>query len=202
MPVLTPASTTPRSSNPERAPRRLIRPLGGLALLILAAVAAWGVLCWAKPAPHGIQYSVLDGDTLARRPTNCWWHRLGIACISERLRLYGVDAFEAKQTCRDAAGTSWPCGEVATARMRELVAMPDFACHVDHDFIDRHAREFAICTARGVDVGATLVREGLAFSYGRGAQYVAAEAEAKAQHRGAWAGSFVRPQYFREGARD
>jgi endonuclease YncB( thermonuclease family) len=201
MPALTPASTTPRSSNPERV-RRLRRALHGFGLLILLVVAGWGALRWAKPAPATIQYSVLDGDTLARRPTSCWWRRLGIACVSERLRLYGVDAFEAKQTCRDAAGAPWPCGEVATARLRELVASPDFACHVDHDFIDRHAREFAICTARGADVGALLVREGLAFSYGRGAQYVTAEAEAKAQHRGAWAGSFVRPQYFREGARD
>jgi endonuclease YncB( thermonuclease family) len=201
MPALTPASTTPRSSNPKRV-RRLRRALHGFGLLILLVVAAWGALRWAKPATATIQYSVLDGDTLARRPTSCWWHRLGIACVSERLRLYGVDAFEAKQACRDAAGAPWSCGEVATARLRELVASPDFACHVDHDFIDRHAREFAICTARGADVGALLVREGLAFSYGRGAQYVMSEAEAKAQHRGAWAGSFVRPQYFREGARD
>jgi len=36
----------------------------------------------------------------------------------------------------------------------------------DHDFIDRPAREFAVYAAHGEDVGAALVREGLAFAYG------------------------------------
>src|SRR5262249_18956402 len=113
-----------------------------------------------------------------------------------------VDAFERTQTCRDAKGDRWYCGLVATTRVRELVAAPDFGCQVDTEFVDRHAREFAICTANGKDLGAILVSEGLAFAYGRRTRYVPIEAEAKAERRGAWAGTFVRPQYFRSGARD
>jgi endonuclease YncB( thermonuclease family) len=51
-------------------------------------------------------------------------------------------------------------------------------------------------------VGALLVSEGLAFAYGRGIQYLPLEAAAKKARRGAWAGTFVRPQYWRQGARD
>jgi endonuclease YncB( thermonuclease family) len=176
------------------------RPVIAAAALALVMAAAWGALRWQWPDTDAGVYSVVDGDTLAWRPPRCPWSPLGIACVGQRLRLYGVDAFEAKQTCRDAKGEAWPCGAVATARLRELVASADFACNVDHEFIDRHAREFAVCLAHGEDVGAVLVREGLAFSYGRGSQYVPVETRAKQQHRGAWSGSFVRPQYFREGA--
>jgi endonuclease YncB( thermonuclease family) len=176
--------------------RRRLAIAGAAALLLLASL--WGLGRWLRPANDPDRYSVVEGDTLAWRPPQCMLSRLGIACIGERLRLYGVDAFEAKQTCRDARGAVWPCGAVATQRLHQLVESGDFACHVDHEFIDRHAREFAVCTAHGEDVGAVLVREGLAFAYGRGAQYLPFEAEAKAQRRGAWAGSFVRPQYFRE----
>ena len=179
--------------------RRLIRTAVALALVI---VVAWGAMRWYRPANDPDRYSVVDGDTLAWRPPQCLMSMIGIACIGQRLRLYGVDAFEAKQTCRDAKGVAWACGGVATTRLRELIAGGDFGCHVDREFVDRHAREFAVCTAHGEDVGAILVREGLAFSYGRGAQYVAYETEAKAERRGAWGGSFVRPQYFREGAAD
>jgi endonuclease YncB( thermonuclease family) len=180
----------------------------GRRLAIAAAVLAvslgvlWGGLRWLKPADDPDRYSVVDGDTLAWRPPNCLLSSLGIACPGQRLRLYGVDAFEGKQTCRDEEGKPWQCGVVATTRLKELVDGAGFACHVDHEFIDRHAREFAVCTAGGEDVGAILVREGLAFAYGRGAQYLAVETQAKQQRRGAWAGSFVRPQYFREGAAD
>jgi len=172
----------------------------GIASVVLLLGAGVGAARWLRPANDPDRYSVVDGDTLAWRPPQCLLSDLGIACFGQRLRLYGVDAFESKQTCRDAKDQVWPCGAVATARLRELVASNDFACHVDHEFVDRHAREFAVCMAHGEDVGAILVREGLAFAYGRGAQYLAFEAEAKQQRRGAWAGSFVRPQYFREGA--
>ena len=172
------------------------------AALLLLAGALWGMGRWLRPPEHPDRYSVVDGDTLAWRPPHCLLSSLGIACFGQRFRLYGVDAFEGKQTCRDGEGKAWSCGAVATARLRELVDSPDFACRVDHEFIDRHAREFAVCTAQGEDVGAILVREGLAFAYGRGAPYLAYEAEAKRERRGAWAGSFVRPQYFREGAAD
>ncbi|HYM04500.1 MAG TPA: thermonuclease family protein [Stellaceae bacterium] len=173
--------------------------IGVLTAVVLIGVA-WGIARWQRPALAADTFTVIDGDTLERTPRRCLLARFGIACIAQRLRLFGVDAFESKQFCRDDKGSPWPCGAVATARLRTLVATSEFGCHVDHEFIDRHAREFAVCTANGEDVGAILVREGLAFAYGRGAHYLPIESAAKAEKRGAWAGTFVRPQYFREGA--
>lgn len=179
--------------------RQLLWRGGAVALgLIVLAVAVLLIL----PAPkRSDRYYVIDGDTISVRPGKCLLSHLRLRCFSEPLRLFGVDAFERTQTCRDAKGEEWPCGDVATHRLQALVASPGFGCQVDPEFVDRHAREFAVCTAKGEDVGAILVSEGLAFAYGRRTRYVAIEEQAKAEHRGAWAGSFVRPQFYRSGAR-
>jgi len=155
----------------------------------------------ALPVPvRADRYSVYDGDTLEVVRGKCLLAHFRLRCPIQRLRLLGVDAFERMQTCGDPQGGRWYCGAVATARLRQLVAMPGFGCQVDEEFVDRHAREFAVCFTDAKDVGAILVSEGLAFAYGRRTRYVAIEEEAKAARRGAWAGTFVRPQFFRAGA--
>lgn len=173
--------------------------LGGLGLVVLAAL-----VMLALPAPvRADRYTVYDGDTLEVVPGTCLLAHFRLPCPSQRLRLLGVDAFERQQTCRDAKGGQLYCGAIATNRLTQLVAMPGFGCQVDPEFVDRHAREFAVCSAGGKDVGATLVSEGLAFAYGRRTRYVAIEEQAKNQKRGAWGyGSFVRPQFWRSGAKD
>jgi len=171
--------------------------LAGIALSVALAAAAY----WDGPAQGTDRYVVRDGDTLERTPRDCFLSRFGLSCLPQPLRLYGVDAFESAQTCRDAAGKTWPCGAVATRRLAALAARPGFACDVDREFIDKRAREFAVCTVEGKDVGGLLVAEGLAFYYGRGLRYLPIEAEARREKRGAWAGSFVRPQFWRQGAR-
>lgn len=175
----------------------------GIGLTVLAALAVGVTLAYTLPVPVGPdRYSVYDGDTLQVVRGHCMLTHFRLPCVPQRLRLFGVDAFERTQTCKDAAGQEWACGAVATKRLQELVDTPDFGCQVDDEFVDRHAREFAVCLASGHDVGTILVAEGLAFAYGRRTSYVAIENEAKAAHRGAWAGSFIRPQYFRAALRD
>jgi endonuclease YncB( thermonuclease family) len=110
------------------------------------------------------RYNVYDGDTLEVVPGKCLLAHFRPRCPTQRLRLFGVDAFERLQTCGDGHGGRWYCGAVATARLRQLVAMPGFGCQVDHEFADRHAREFAACFVGGKEVGAVLVSEGLAFA--------------------------------------
>ncbi len=180
---------------------RSIRTRICVLLGILAVVAVWGTgrAVLSKPSTVN-RYTVIDGDTFLYFPKTCFFTALKLGCPRQLLRLEGVDAFERKQTCLDALDQVWACGQTATDRLRQVVARPDFACRIDPEFIDRHAREFSVCFADGRDVGATLVREGLAFAYGRDTQYLPLENEAKADHRGAWAGHFVRPQYFRQGA--
>lgn len=176
------------------------RVLGGAAAAIVVAVLIAAAI-WDGPTAGIDRYAVRDGDTLELTPADCLLSKIGRSCLAQRLRLFGVDAFESGQMCRDAADKAWPCGVVATRRLEALTARPGFACNVDSEFIDRHAREFAVCTVDGKDVGGMLVSEGLAFYYGRGLQYLPIEAEARKEKRGAWAGSFVRPQFWRQGAR-
>jgi len=178
---------------------RLLRltSLGALAILSVAAL-----VMLALPAPvRANRFEVYDGDTLEVVPGKCLLAHLRVRCPMQRLRLWGVDAFERLQTCGDGKGGIWYCGAIATNRLKQLVAMPGFNCQVDEEFVDRHAREFAVCFVGGKDVGATLVSEGLAFAYGRRTRYIAIEEEAKSEKRGAWAGTFVRPQFFRSGAK-
>jgi endonuclease YncB( thermonuclease family) len=182
--------------------RRRWWKFGALGTLGLALIAALVVL--ALPAPvRADRYVVYDGDTLEVVPGACLLAKFRLDCPAQRLRLLGVDAFERSQTCRDAKGGLLYCGAIATGRLNQLVAMPGFGCQVDPEFVDRHAREFAVCSVDGKDVGATLVSEGLAFAYGRRTRYLAIEEQAKSEKRGAWGyGSFVRPQFWRSGARD
>jgi endonuclease YncB( thermonuclease family) len=170
--------------------------LGALAILSTAAL-----VMLALPAPvRADRFKVYDGDTLEVVPGKCLLAHFRLSCPTQRLRLWGVDAFERLQTCGDGKGGIWYCGAIATNRLKQLVATPGFNCQVDEDFVDRHAREFAVCFADSKDVGETLVSEGLAFAYGRRTRYIAIEEAAKSEKRGAWAGSFVRPQFFRAGA--
>ena len=170
-------------------------------LLLMAVILAWGAgrAILSKPSTVD-RYVVVDGDTFALIPKSCIYVLVKLGCPAQRLRLEGADALEAKQTCRDAQDVEWACGEAATERLRQLISRPDFTCRIDPEFTDRHAREFAVCYTDGRDVGAILVREGLAFAFGRDRQYLPLEIEAEEARRGAWAGHFVRPQYFRQGA--
>jgi endonuclease YncB( thermonuclease family) len=174
---------------------------------VVSAAAAAVLLClvgagvWQGPAKGVDLYRVRNGDTLEWTPGHCFLSKLGLACLTRRLRLFGVDAFETGQTCLDADGRPWRCGRVAAQRLRQIADEPGFSCNVDDEFADRDAREFARCSVKGRDVGALMVSEGLAFYYGRGVDYLPIEAKARAEKRGAWAGKFIRPQFWRQGAR-
>jgi endonuclease YncB( thermonuclease family) len=131
--------------------------------------------------------SVVDGDTLEIR--------------GDRIRLYGVDAFESGQRCRDSAGARQRCGRMAAFALDELVRQHSVRC-VETDR-DRWGRIIARCaTTRTPDLSAALVEQGWALAFTRYSQrYVPQEAAARAQRRGAWAGSFDAPADWRAGRR-
>mgnify|MGYP001286605696 FL=1 len=154
-------------------------------LVWLAATAATALVVYlagpaeppAEGAPLAGRARVVDGDTLA----------LG----STRIRLADIDAPERSQTCGEAAAP-WPCGAEAEARLVELARSGISCLPQDRD---RWGRIVALCMSGDVDLGAAMVRDGLALSTGR---YRDVEAEARTALRGIWAGPFVTPAQWRK----
>jgi endonuclease YncB( thermonuclease family) len=125
---------------------------------------------------------VVDGDSLR------------IAGIS--IRLEGIDAPEWDQSCTDSQGRSWLCGRAASRQLRDRIGGQALACRPRAR--DRYGRVVAACALPdGGNVNAWLVRQGLAVASGYGGLYVAEEAEARAEKRGIWAGSFTLPSEWR-----
>lgn len=124
---------------------------------------------------------VVDGDTLVVENT--------------RVRLFGIDAPESKQTCEGAAGTAWSCGAAATQDLRDL-ASQGVRCSGKEE--DRYGRLIAVCYAGGRDLNAAMVARGAAFAYRKYSMaYVGQEAEAKSARRGIWQGRAERPDQVR-----
>lgn len=127
--------------------------------------------------------TAIDGDTLR--------------ADGRRIRLSGIDAPEMHQTCRDAQGREWPCGQEAKQQLAGLIARGKVVCAGSGD--DRYGRLLAICSADGTaDLGEAMVRAGFAVDYRRYTEdYLAAERQARADGRGIWRGRFEWPEDWR-----
>lgn len=126
---------------------------------------------------------VTDGDTI----------RIGEA----RIRLFGIDAPEGKQTC-ERDGMAWLCGQESAKWLRELVADKTLTC-TERDR-DRYKRIVAVCTLPdGRNINSEIVAAGMALAYVpyAGDLYKPQEADAKADKRGLWAGTFQAPWEWR-----
>lgn len=115
-----------------------------------------------------------------------------VAIAGTRLRLVGIDAPELAQSCRDAAGRAFACGETAKARLAGLIDGRPIDCRWQRR--DKYGRGLATCRVGGLDLGAAMVRDGWAIAYGG---HEAEEAEARRARRGLWAGDFEAPEDFR-----
>lgn len=125
-------------------------------LLLAVAIAAMGA-----GASLAAAQVVTDGDTLRMD--------------GKTYRLWGIDAPESRQACLNG----WPAGRMATARLQELVAGKYVVC--ERAGSDQYGRTLAVCTVCGEDLGAVMVREGLAWAFRRYSDdYVQDEAQAKA----------------------
>lgn len=146
-----------------------------LPLFLLAPVTCAGAAEIAGRA------SVIDGDTIEIR--------------GERLRLEGIDAFEARQTCT-LGGEAWPCGRRAAIALADKLGSNTVRCMWKAR--DRYNRPLATCFLDAENINAWLVREGWALAYRQySSAYVEEEERAKAVRAGAWAGTFVSPWSFR-----
>lgn len=139
----------------------------------------------ARPSLTGVA-SVVDGDT--------------IEVNGVRIRLFGIDAPESSQLCRDADGRDYRCGQVAALALADKIGRSPVEC--DDRGRDRYGRTIAVCRSGSVNLNRWLVSTGNAVAYRRyAADYVDDEAEAMAHRRGVWQGTFVVPELWRRGVR-
>ena len=124
---------------------------------------------------------VIDGDTI----------RIG----RTRIRLHGIDAPEAKQTCT-ANGKEWRCGWEATNALANIIGKHWVTCSQRDK--DRYGRIVAVCMVGQIDLNAWMVSNGWAVAYRRySKKYEYEEVRAKAKGLGLWRGEFVVPWKWR-----
>ncbi|WP_193336464.1 thermonuclease family protein [Devosia beringensis] len=149
-----------------------------LAIVVLAGVALLANWLDTPLPPVAGSGRVSDGDSF----------HLG----DDRVRLLGLDAPELAQDCAGADGARWPCGRVARDRLARLLASGSIDCRPEER--DRYDRLLARCTVDDIDLGATMVAEGLAVSAG---DYWNEQNAAPSAGRGIWAGGFDMPADWR-----
>ncbi len=125
--------------------------------------------------------TVVDGDSLE--------------VAGQRIRLFGIDAPEASQTC-DREGQAWACGLASADRLRSLVGGDKVVCNGNE--VDQYGRLLAICTVAGVDLNQMMVADGWATAFRRYSEaYSADETRARAGKLGLWSSSFEAPGDYR-----
>jgi endonuclease YncB( thermonuclease family) len=166
----------------------LVLALGALAVLGVSAVVFTADGDAKDPvARFAGAARVVDGDSLEM--------------AGRRVRLYGIDAPEAVQTCKDGAGAEWRCGEAAREALSGL--LDGHVARCESRGTDRYGRTLATCAVAGTpDLGAWMVAAGWAVAYdGRQRVYLAEESLARAAKRGLWGGAFERPADWRAARR-
>ena len=123
-----------------------------------------------------------------------------------RIRFTGSDApesyfFGKTQTCLDANGIEWECGNAATLKLKQLINNQIVRCTDEGQ--DRYGRTLGICYVDEVDLQAEMVKSGMAIAYLRySRRYENEQNYAKKVKAGMWAGEFKEPEVWRSENRD
>lgn len=138
----------------------MLKCAAGLLALGLCTLAASAQTITGKP-------QIVDGDT--------------IIIGTEAIRLHGIDAPEAGQMC-----AAMRCGRVAISALAEIAEGKHVLCEGRER--DAHGRLVAKCRVGKIDVGAELVRRGMAWAFVKYSDdYLLAETEARNRRMGIWA---------------
>lgn len=151
-----------------------------------AVFSSWLVL--AAPvsaiADTSSPVSIIDGDTL----------EVG----GEIVRLYGIDAPELAQFCRNGS-KRYRCGYEAALKLKKLIGSLAVDCQPTP--VDMNDTGM-ICSVGLVDLSEAMLRNGLAEASGASlTMYRRAQHEAKQSKLGIWRGEFVPPAEWRAGRR-
>ena len=125
---------------------------------------------------------IIDGDT--------------IILNSEKIRLYGIDTPEIKQTCTDNYGHVYSCGVRAKLELEKIIGSRKVSCVKKTK--DRYKRSISICYVDENDINSLMVKSGWALAYRKySKKYVKDEAIAKLNNAGMWSGKFMAPWKWR-----
>ena len=171
------------------------RPPSASSWIVLAvvALAAWAYSEWTKTPPAN---GHIDGEAIAGTVRVVDGDSLEIG--QTRIRLFGIDAPELRQLCRDARGGDVTCGLAARDALTRLIGGRDVSCAPAE--APSYDRIVAICKVDGTDLSEAMARDGHAIelkAHSKG-RYAAAERTARDARRGIWAGEFERPSEWRQ----
>lgn len=164
------------------APATMVKQALSATLGFSLAVAISAAPATAEEAFSGVP-RVVDGDT--------------IVVGDKRVRLYGIDAPESKQSCKNSAGAQFTCGLDAGEKLKAKIGGDTVRCV--QRVKDQYGRIVAVCSTPKFELNEWMVKEGLAVAYRQyGKEYVGVEEEAKAAKRGIWSGEFDVPSDWRK----
>jgi endonuclease YncB( thermonuclease family) len=124
---------------------------------------------------------VIDGDT--------------INIDGRSIRLFGIDAPEADQTCI-LDGKRWACGTASTDELSGVIGDQPVECVGDES--DTYGRLLAVCQAGRYNLNRTMVQYGWAVAFRRYSDaYVDDEIRAKGRNQGLWKSTFDLPEAHR-----
>ena len=142
--------------------------------------------------------AALDGKTHATAPTPVETKRYfkvkvrdagtleaGLPSGMVVIRLEGIDAREADETCKKESGTAWPCGAKARAALTLLIRNRAVTCTLPPG---GETKDFAArCSVMGQDLSTWLVRRGWATPQGSAEPALAKALDAaKTERLGLW----------------
>lgn len=169
--------------------------------VVLAVVGfiGWAYSNWDRSTPGtGTEKT---GDTIAGVARVTDGDSLEIGNV--RVRLYGIDAPEFRQLCKDASGRDYTCGLAAREALGDLTDGKTVSCQPAEG--PSYDRVVARCSVDGpnqskLDLSEQMIRAGRVIelkSHSKG-RYAAAERAARDARRGLWAGTFERPSQWRQ----
>ena len=104
--------------------------------------------------------------------------------VSLQFRLFGVDAPEINQPCRKLQSELVDCGRLSKNHLKQLLKDLPGELFVEVMGIDHYQRVLVRLYKDDIDIGALLVKQGMAFSYKD--NYMTQQRLAKTQKLGFW----------------
>ena len=98
-------------------------------------------LAFSKVLNASSSLKIIDGDT--------------IILNSEKIRFYGIDTPEIKQTCTDNYGHAYSCGVRAKLELEKIIGSRKVSCIKKTK--DRYKRSISICYVDGNDINSLMV---------------------------------------------